>query len=76
MACSSSKESAHILSIEEVRTHGGDDGDHAVFSILKRLFNLVTEISVRDFDVILRVSVSVHEIKETLDCQLDTYTGD
>jgi hypothetical protein len=51
-------------------THGGDDGDHAVLSVLESSLDLLAEVSVGDLDIVLGVSVSVHQVKEALYSQL------
>lgn len=57
-----------VSSFKKLHTHGGDDGDHAVFSILESSLNLFTEVSVGDLDIILGVSITVHQVEETLGC--------
>jgi hypothetical protein len=47
-------------------THGGDDGDHGVLSVVESTLNLLTEVSVGDLDIILGVSITVHQVEETL----------
>ena len=47
-------------------THGGDDGDHSVLSIVESVLNLLTEVSVGDLDIVLGVSITVHQVEETL----------
>jgi len=47
-------------------THGGNDGDHSVLSIVESVLNLLTEVSVGDLDIVLGVSVTVHQVEETL----------
>ena len=50
-------------------THGGDDGDHSVLSIVESVLNLLTEVGVGDLDIVLGVSITVHQVEETLFCQ-------
>jgi hypothetical protein len=47
-------------------THGGDDGDHSVLSIVEGVLNLLAEVSVGDLDIVLGVSITVHQVEETL----------
>lgn len=48
------------------RTHGSDNGDQKVLSVLESLLNLLTEVRVRDLDVVLGVGVAVDQVEETL----------
>lgn len=50
----------------ERRTHGGDDGDHEIFALPERARNLLADVGLRDFDVVLWGAVVVHEVHEVL----------
>jgi hypothetical protein len=52
--------------VKNGHTHGGDDGDHSVLSIVESVLNLLTEVGVGDLDIVLGVSITVHQVEETL----------
>lgn len=47
-------------------THGSDDSDHEVLAGIKGGSDLLAEVRVGDLDIVLGVSVRVHEVQEAL----------
>lgn len=47
-------------------THGRDDGDEEVLSVIESLLDLVAELSLRKADVVLGSSIRSHHVKETI----------
>lgn len=47
-------------------THGGDDGDEEVLSVVKHLLDLVSELALWELDVVLRDALVGHEVEEAV----------
>ncbi len=47
-------------------THGGDDGDKEIFTFVECRRNLSTNITLRDFNIVLRGAILGHQIKESI----------
>lgn len=52
-------------------THGGDDGDHQVLAIVETSLELLANVVVVELDVVLGVSITVHQVEEALDCKYE-----
>ena len=48
-------------------THGGDDGDHQVLAIVETSLELLANVVVVKLDIVLGVSVTVHQVEEALE---------
>jgi copper homeostasis protein CutC len=52
--------------IGKTLTHGGDDGNEQVLVLLERLLDFGTNVSVGELDIVLGISVTVHQVEEFL----------
>ena len=62
------KNDAHlqVRSTYLLLSHGRDDGDEQVLSIVETALDLFAELSVGDTNVVLRDAILGHEVKETI----------
>lgn len=62
----------NTLALEKQRTsclflvHGRNDGHEKIFAFVKVSLNLTTDVTLWNFNIVLRVAVWIHQIQETV----------